>query len=183
MARAKKLTPGQEPLPTADVPAGTDGRSGMAATVDFGPLPTQIGYMLRLAQLAAFQDFIRTFSAVDIRPTQHAVLTIIDRNPGIKQGDIGLALNIKRTNVVPLLDSLEKRGLAKRKKAEGDRRSYALYLTDKGKNLMVILDRLREEHEQRLVSLIGPDARDTLIEVLGKMLRISDGQASGEDEG
>ena len=96
-------------------------------TIDLGPLPELIGYVLRRAQLAVFQDFFAAFAPFDIRPAQFSVLTIIERNPGLTQTQVAEALGIKRTNFVGMLDELEKRGLAERRQAR-DKRSYALYL-------------------------------------------------------
>ena len=94
-------------------------------TIDLGPLPELIGYVLRRAQLAVFQDFFAAFAPFDIRPAQFSVLTIIERNPGLTQTQVAEALGIKRTNFVGMLDELEKRGLAERRQAR-DKRSYAL---------------------------------------------------------
>ena len=64
-------------------PAET-GANGDAA-IDLGRLPQIVGYMLRRAQLAAFHDFMRGYAEADIRPAQYAVLTVIERNPGLRQ--------------------------------------------------------------------------------------------------
>src|SRR4030095_1088059 len=104
--------------------------------VDLGPLPGLIGYVLRRAQLVVFQDFFAAFAPFDIRPAQFAVLTVIERNPGLTQSQVAAALGIKRTNFVGLLHALETRGLAERRQAARDRRSYALYLTAQGAALM-----------------------------------------------
>ena len=88
--------------------------------------------MLRRAQLVVFQDFFAAFAPFDIRPAQFAVLTVIERNPGLTQSQVADALGIKRTNFVGMLDALEARGLAERRQTARDKRSYALYLTAEG---------------------------------------------------
>ena len=75
--------------------------------VDIGALTCLIGYMLRRAQIAVFQDIFRTFSQVGIRPAQFSVLTMIAHNPGRTQSQIAAALGIKRTNFVPLLGCMD----------------------------------------------------------------------------
>ncbi len=82
--------------------------------LDLGELPSLSGYMLRRAQFAAFNDFLRYFEDLGVRPVQYAVLTVIDRNPGLKQSQVSEALGIKRANLVAILDTLERRGLARR---------------------------------------------------------------------
>lgn len=134
-------------------------------TIDLGPLPDLIGYVLRRAQLVVFQDFFAAFTPFDIRPAQFAVLTVIERNPGLTQSQVAEALGIKRTNFVGLLDALEARGLAERRQAR-DKRSYALYLTADGAALMRKLKPVLKAHESRMIARLGEDGRDRLIALL-----------------
>jgi DNA-binding MarR family transcriptional regulator len=137
---------------------------------DLGHLPTLIGYLLRRAQLAAFQDFARAHAEFGIRPAQYAALTIIERNPGLKQKDVSEALGIKRANFVAMCDELESLGLAERKQVPTDRRSYALYLTRKGKALLKKLHPAILERERRLVAQIGgEEARRQLVAMLSAL--------------
>jgi DNA-binding MarR family transcriptional regulator len=151
---------------------------GAADAIDLGHLPGLIGYMLRRAQLAVFQDFARTYAKFGIRPAQYAVLTIIERNPGLKQKDVSEALGIKRANFVAMCDELEKLGLAMRRQVATDRRSYALHLTRKGELLMKKLHAANREHEARLIGEIGQEGRDRLIPLLTALAR----GAAAEDD-
>src|SRR6201981_3557870 len=83
-------------------------------TIDLGHLPELVGYALRQAQLSVFRDFLRAFSRFNIRPVQYGILTVIERNPGLKQQHVCQALGIRRANFVTLLNDLALRGLAKR---------------------------------------------------------------------
>jgi DNA-binding MarR family transcriptional regulator len=135
-------------------------------TIDLGPLPDLIGYVLRRAQLVVFQDFFAAFAPFDIRPAQFSVLTVIERNPGLTQSQVAAALGIKRTNFVGLLDALEARGLTERRQAVRDKRSYALYLTAEGAALMRRLKPVIKAHESRMVGTVGEVGRATLIALL-----------------
>jgi DNA-binding MarR family transcriptional regulator len=135
-------------------------------SIDLGPLPELIGYVLRRAQLVVFQDFFSSFAPFDIRPAQFSVLTVIERNPGLTQSQVAEALGIKRTNFVGMLDALEARGLTERRQAARDKRSYALYLTAEGSALMRKLKPVLKAHESRVVALVGEDGRDRLVELL-----------------
>jgi DNA-binding MarR family transcriptional regulator len=137
--------------------------------VSLGPLPDLLGYALRRAQLVVFADFIERFAAEDIRPTQYSVLQVLKHNPGLRQTQVSAALGIRRTNFVPLLDGLEQRGLAERRRVEGDRRSFALYLTPQGDALLKRLDRMVREHEKMFVRRIGPDGKQTMLDLLRKL--------------
>jgi DNA-binding MarR family transcriptional regulator len=152
-ARSKRSV--RRPESAADDPA-----------IDLGRLPQVVGYMLRRAQLAAFQDFLRGYAETDIRPAQYAVLTVIERNPGLRQSQVSTALGIKRANLVALLDSLENRGLAKRVPVATDRRSYALHLTEAGTALMEKLAEINAAHEKRVTAKIGDHGRRELLKLL-----------------
>ena len=146
------------------------------ASVDFGPLNGRIGYLLRRAQIAVFKDFFAAFEAYDIRPGQYSILTVIERNPGLKQGEVSAALGIKRANFVAMIDVLEKRKLVRRDPAPGDRRSYALVLTEKCKTLMTELHALSERHEQTIVDAIGLETYRSLAAPLKAIARLWDGE-------
>jgi DNA-binding MarR family transcriptional regulator len=150
--------------------------------LDLGELPLLSGYMLRRAQFAAFNDFLRFFDDLGVRPVQYAVLTVIDRNPGLKQSQVSEALGIKRANLVAILDALERRQLAKREAVVTDRRSYALRLTDKGVALMKDLRERSREHEQRLAATIGEDGRQQLLKLLHGVIEAVGPGSEGEEE-
>jgi DNA-binding MarR family transcriptional regulator len=146
--------------------------------VDLGPLPELIGYVLRRAQRVVFQDFFAAFAPFDISPAQFSVLTVIERNPGLTQSQVAAALGIKRTNFVGLLDELERRGVAERRQAARDKRSYALYLTTEGAALMRKLRPVLKAHESRMVAKVGQEGRDRLVALLHDVSQGGNGRAS-----
>jgi DNA-binding MarR family transcriptional regulator len=150
--------------------------------IDLGRLPQVVGYMLRRAQLAAFQDFLRSYAEAEIRPAQYAVLTVIEQNPGLRQSQVSTALGIKRANLVALLDSLENRGLAKRVPVTTDRRSYALHLTEAGVALMVRLAEINAAHERRVTAKIGENGRRELLRLLHGVVDAVGPTHSDEDD-
>ena len=146
-----------------DVPA--DAAAGIPAMNEI------VGYQLRRAQLLVFQDFIEAFSKMKLRPAEFSVLALIARTPGQKQTEIAGQLGIKRANFVALMDRLEQRGLAERRKAEGDKRSHSLHLTPEGIRFAQKMASVWSAHEQGLVDRLGgPEARDALLELLGRLL-------------
>jgi DNA-binding MarR family transcriptional regulator len=140
------------------------------AGVDLGELPDAIGYVLRRVQLAIFDDFIRSLASVDLRPSQFSALVVIDRNPGLKQTQVSEALGIKRANFVALVDELEQRGLARRRQVHGDRRSYALELTEAGQACLRAARALQAKHERRIAARLGPGGREALLKFLQALL-------------
>src|SRR5271155_3376475 len=136
------------------------------APADLGPLPGLVGYALRRAQLAVFQDFVQTMATLDIRPAQFSVLLLIDRNPGVNQAQIGEALGIKPANLAVMLNELAARRLAERRPGALDRRTHALHLTASGRALMRQLQARVVDHERRIVERLGTAGKARLLRLL-----------------
>jgi DNA-binding MarR family transcriptional regulator len=135
-------------------------------TPDLGVLKGHLGYFLRRAQVAVFQDFIRTLTSLDIRPAQYSVLVVIGANRGLSQADVADLLGIERARLVRLLDRLEKRGLIRRLASLVDRRSHALKLTPGGQAVLKRAKALAAMHEARLAARLGPAHYRMMAEAL-----------------
>ncbi len=139
--------------------------------LELPPMGSIIGYKLRRAQLFVFQDFLTAFAKMKLRPAEFSVLAMIAEKPGQKQTEIAGKLGIKRANFVALMDGLERRGLAQRQKAAGDKRSHALQLTPEGSAFVEKMLAVWREHENGLIAKLGGAAeRDRLIALLDRLL-------------
>jgi DNA-binding MarR family transcriptional regulator len=134
--------------------------------IKLGVLNERLGYFIRRAQVWIFQDVMRDFAAIDIRPAQYSVLVVIEANPGLSQSDIADLLGIERARLARLLDRLERRGYTERRSSPNDRRSHALHLTRDGRRALKRIDALAAGHEARVAAKVGPENRKLLIEVL-----------------
>jgi DNA-binding MarR family transcriptional regulator len=105
---------------------------------------------------------------------------MIATSPGLKQTEIAEALGIKRANFVALMDGLEERGLADRRKGDVDKRSHSLHLTPEGQRFVKKMVATWTEHENRMIERLGGSGeRDKLIELLDRLLA---GQPVEEEE-
>ena len=138
---------------------------------DYDLLPGLIGYNLRRAQTAVFQDFSKSLKDCNITPGQFGVLVLIQANSGLNQTRLGNALGIDRSTVVAVIDRLDTRGLVERAPAPTDRRSYALHLSDQGVALLRQARGLVEEHESRIARDLNPAEQKQLNELLTRLSR------------
>ncbi len=144
--------------------------------LDLGPLADRLGYALRRAQIAVFRDFFVAFAPFDIKPAQYSILTVIERNPGLKQSQVSEALGIKRTNFVAMIDELEARRLVRRAESLSDRRSHALVLTAEGEALMPKLHETSATHEARMRDALGaPQHREMIAALAGLAAELQGG--------
>ena len=81
-----------------------------------------------------------------------------------------LTLRKEPVAVAPLIDDLEKRGLARRERADG--RSNALSLTAKGAAMVRLLQRKIVLHEAKFSALMTPAEKATLLSVLLRIVEL-----------
>jgi DNA-binding MarR family transcriptional regulator len=139
-----------------------------AAALDLGILPGLVGYRLRRAQLALYQDFLAACAPLALRQAQFAVLEILACNQGVAPSAVSAALGIKRTNFVPLFDELARRGLAERRAHPGDRRVRGLFLTTAGAELLARARAAILAHEARFAARLGLTDAQTLLALLSR---------------
>lgn len=150
--------------PFPDEPPGANG-----APLDLDILPDLVGYVLRRAQVAVYQDFARTVGSLDIRPAQFAALVVIGANPGLNQTSLAATLGIDRSGVVVLIDALEAKELAVRRPSPVDRRTYAIVLTAAGQALLARLKQAVSEHDRRATAALDAAERRQLTALLMRL--------------
>lgn len=172
MAKSKQTARRKSPtVSTARKPALRVVPDTGGETVDVGALKRMMGYALKRAQMAVFEDFIRTLSDTGLKPAQYSVLLMLSQSPGLTQSAVAQALGIQRANFVPLISELERRGWAMRAQSATDRRSHALHLTDKGKALLQRVKALQQAHEDRVIATIGAGNADIMFELLARLAK------------
>ena len=138
---------------------------GAPAPIDLGWLGGTVGFYLRTAQEAAFQAYSRKANGADARPWRFAVLSLIDANSGLTQGELAAALRRNTSSLTPVLDDLCRQGYVTRERLASDRRTYALKLTPKGKAAEARLLAAAMAHERDIDRIVGAD-RAKLVRIL-----------------
>ena len=131
-----------------------------------------LGYNLRRAHGVQRQRFNAVFAPYRIRPVQLSILGLIHEKRRLKQAELARALDIKRANIVTLLDELERRNLVVRRPERTDRRSRALELTPAGKRLTAELLTLHARLEENVVEHLGQRDHDQLLRLLKKFRKL-----------
>lgn len=164
-----------------DIYHGNDRKKAKDAFSSLPCTTSLLDFKLRRAQMLAFQDFSESLAKLKIRPAEFSVLAMIAQNPGQKQTTIAEKLGIKRANFVFLMDGIESRGLAERRKEKNDRRSHSLHLTKEGERFIEQMAELWKEHENRIISRLGGrDNLDRLILLLDQLLGLDREDSDGK---
>jgi DNA-binding MarR family transcriptional regulator len=148
-------------------------RSGQTtAETHLANLDSQVGYLLRRAQMAVFADFVSSQRGSALRPGQFSILAVIGSNPGLSQTQVCSALGIKRANLVAAIDMLETAGLVRRDASTTDRRSNRLHLTPAGQRTLQATQEAQAEHEVRITRLLGAAGKRALLTQLAKLCEL-----------
>ena len=94
-----------------------------------GALSRRAGFLLVQLGTHRHRRFAERLAPFDLHPRHFGMLNQLAVNEGQSQQALSNALGIHRSAVVALVDDLEHRGLAERRRDPADRRAYTLFLT------------------------------------------------------
>lgn len=134
--------------------------------VDTSGLGHFVGYAIRRAQLAVFQEFKTWMAEFEVTTAQFSVLLLVRDNPGLNQKTLAGTLGVETPRMVLIVDYLENRGLVTRLASTVDRRARAIFLTTPGRRLLRQLDKRSAEYERRIVERLRGDDKETLLRML-----------------
>lgn len=139
--------------------------------LDQSSLDKLVGYRLRRAEVHMRQLVIKALSDWDIRPPEYSVLSLIAGNELVTQADLGHALNVKRPNMVTLIDRLERRGLIQREVHALDRRNHILTLTEKGEAQLADIDGMLHDMDRQWTACWSARERREVAALLQRFYR------------
>lgn len=130
------------------------------------PLRAFLGYGLKRAFNAIQADLNETLRPHGLRMISFSALALIGAQAPIRQSRLAELLTIEPSNLVVILDELDRAGLIAKDRAPEDRRAYEIRLTETGG---VVLQAARadvERHDQRMTRLIDPKEREIVLRAL-----------------
>jgi DNA-binding MarR family transcriptional regulator len=113
--------------------------------------------------------FAERLEPLGLTPPQVGILKVIAEADGLSQQALGERLGTFPSRLVGLLDELEGRRLVERRDNPSDRRSYALYLTEAGREALVMIGRVGREHQHALCASLDESEQVQLAELLRRI--------------
>jgi len=132
-------------------------------------LSRRVGFLLVQLGTNEHRRFAERLAALELHPRHFGMLSHLAASEGKSQQALGNALGIHRSALVALVDDLEERGLAERRRDPHDRRAYALYLTRRGRTVLADLQREADARESELLAGLGARERSQLISLLQRV--------------
>jgi DNA-binding MarR family transcriptional regulator len=124
-----------------------------------------------LAQVGghAAAQFAERLAVMRLTPPDSGILRLLNLGAGISQQELSGKLGIHPSRLVAILDELERRGFVQRKPNRDDRRQYALYLSEDGKQALQQIGQIARQHQETLCAALSHAERETLAELLQKI--------------
>lgn len=105
-----------------------------------------------------------------IRGYQNVYLFNICNNPGISQEELSRKILVNKSNVARQIAVLEKNGFVTREVSSKDRRRMCVYPTEKAKSAIPKIKKVVEQWNNELLEGFSKQERDTLSEMLQKVM-------------
>jgi DNA-binding MarR family transcriptional regulator len=137
------------------------------------------GHLIRRAQ-QMHQTLWAQRVGSDLTSVQFAVLALLARQPEIDQRTLGVSLSIDTSTLADVCRRLADKGLLERRRDVNDARRYVLRVTPSATTLLKRTIPVVDAVGDALLVNLSPDERDTLIDLLQRVL-LSTPQAPGAE--
>jgi DNA-binding MarR family transcriptional regulator len=125
-------------------------------------------YRTALAMKGAFERVLKE-QGLDITPEQCGILSLLREEEGLSQKEIGHILFKDKPNISRMLDILERKRLISRQAT--DRRRYAIFLTEEGKQLIDKIHPLKLQLGEKVLNGLLSREIEALETILNKIYR------------
>ena len=151
--------------------------SGASESISDVSLRSFAGYSMKRTFNVVKADLARVLEPYGLRMMTFTALILIVDNPDLSQTQLAGALAIERSNLVTIIDDLEKNGWIARNPAPNDRRTHALRATRAGRELLEKAFAAARAHEETLLAGLDDSEKSTLFSALRKIERSALGGA------
>jgi DNA-binding MarR family transcriptional regulator len=140
--------------------------------------PASSNQLIALGRLATLlrKRFVERMSAeqwlidAGARPPTYGALTVIRQRGPISQREVSDLLGHHPSDMVELVDMLERNGWVSRERDPEDRRRYQLTMTERGLVVLARYDEVAAEAEADVLSVLDDEERATLSELVNRIV-------------
>jgi DNA-binding MarR family transcriptional regulator len=133
--------------------------------------PGHGGFAFLLVQLGTHvaRQFAEQLEPLGVEPRHVGMLTRLAANEGMSQQAVGELIGLNPTQMVFLVDELEDRGFVDRRRNPADRRSYGLFLTDSGRDMLAKVKAEARAHQAALGEPLSAAEQEQLTSLLRRL--------------
>lgn len=113
----------------------------------------------------------KDFKDLGITRGNYVVMYFINENPGITQAELADVTQKDRNVVTKTIDKLEEKGFVKRVRGEKDRRSFTLFLTDSGEQVVRDYWHILIDGEAELLGKLTAEEQEMFLKLTDKLVK------------
>lgn len=126
-------------------------------------------YMLMVNHVVLQKKLFLSLKDTGLTLGQPKVLDFLQEKDGAAQKEIAAACHIEPASLTTILNGMEEKGLIQRKSLNGNRRSWHIFLTDRGKEMTEAIGMGFEELEAQAFSGISREERESFLKTFEKI--------------
>ena len=133
-------------------------------------LRSHLTYLLAEAEQAVNRGLAESLGAEGVTVEQWRILRALSKGYGHSMGDLAAAVLMPHPTLTKAVDRLIESALVYRRQDEVDRRRVAVYLADRGRDLVRRLDEQAIGHHRRIEAAYGAQRTERLMRELGRLV-------------
>ena len=132
------------------------------------------GFLLARVGISMKLGAMEEFERAGFNPYAYAVLAVLAEGAAETQATIADTLDLDRSQLVGILDELEKGGLIERRRDQADRRRHMVSITHAGKKLLVKMRAMVKNLEDSMLGALNGEERMLLQDFLQRIAAHND---------
>jgi DNA-binding MarR family transcriptional regulator len=134
-------------------------------------LDDALGFLFRRLSGYADSIFMTTTEQTQLTPMQMGVLLTVNNFEHLSLRELARRMHVDRSTIQELVTRMQKKGLVRSRTSKVDRRTYELWLTPLGVELLTRYEPCVKATQEHLLKDFKPGERQRLIRDLKKILR------------
>ncbi len=128
------------------------------------------GWLINVLASQASKDLDHELKPYNLTVALWPTMMCLWEQEGITQRDIAVKAKVENSTTTRTLDKLEKLGMVERKPDPNSRRSYHIYLTEKGRAMKPDLEQIPLQVNKKLLCHLTMEEQQILLPLLAKMV-------------
>jgi DNA-binding MarR family transcriptional regulator len=164
-------------LEAKEIRGATAKRRGTKSATRTDTMDSSIIHLLHRASQRASEIFAIETRDFDLTARQYAVIATIARHEGLSQTDLVRMTGIDRSTLADVVQRLLRRGIIERERTTRDGRTYAVTLSDSGRELLQAIKPIARRADRHVLSVLSEEESRALVNALNQLIRRSEASA------
>ena len=127
-------------------------------------------HFLLMADQSIYQKkLMQKLADTELTLGQPKVLEYLAEHDGANQKNIASACYIEPASLTFALNGMENKGLVERRRLNGNRKNYHVFLTDKGKEMYALVEKAFSELENETFKCFTPEEKETFMKLYRRL--------------